>query len=118
MDEKIDLEQKITELQQSGNNWLEPMREFIKASSQAKNSVNLENNQELLSFLKNIASNFLLKGKKFRFEAKIGWRVLAQSAPFSNWRRGRDSNPRYPCEAHTLSRRARSTAPAPLRSIQ
>jgi site-specific DNA recombinase len=47
-----------------GNNWLEPMREFIKASSQAKNSVDLENNQEVLSFLKNIGSNFLLKGKK------------------------------------------------------
>jgi site-specific DNA recombinase len=70
------------------------MREFIKASNQAKDSIDFENNQEVLSFLKNIGSNFILKGKKFRFEAKIGWRVLAQSAPFSNWRREWDSNPR------------------------
>ena len=26
------------------------------------------------------------KDKKFRFEAKINWYVLAQSAPFPNWR--------------------------------
>jgi len=31
-----------------------------------------------------------MKGKKFRFEAKIDWRVLTQSAPFPNWRRGLD----------------------------
>ena len=33
------------------------------------------------------------------------------------WRRGRDSNPRYPFEAHTLSKRARSAAPSPLRKF-
>ena len=32
------------------------------------------------------------------------------------WRMGRDSNPRYPFGVHTLSRRARSTTPAPIRS--
>ena len=30
------------------------------------------------------------------------------------WRRGRDSNPRYPFGVHTLSRRAPSTARSPL----
>ena len=33
----------------------------------------------------------------------------------SEWRMGRDSNPRYPFGVHTLSRRARSTTPAPIR---
>ena len=32
------------------------------------------------------------------------------------WRRGRDSNPRYPFEVHTLSKRARSATPPPLRN--
>ena len=31
-----------------------------------------------------------------------------------NWRRGRDSNPRYAFGVHTLSRRAPSTARTPL----
>ena len=30
------------------------------------------------------------------------------------WRRGRDSNPRGPCEPYALSRRACSSTPAPL----
>ena len=100
VDRSIDLDQKITKLERSGNNRLEPMREFIKTSSQAKNSVDLENNQEIVSFLKNIGSNFLLKGKTVRFEAKIGWRVLAKSRGFRNWRREGDSNPRDPRGLH------------------
>ena len=37
--------------------------------------------------------------KKFQFALKIGWRALASGEPtktFPNWRRGRDSNSRYP----------------------
>jgi len=30
-------------------------------------------------------SNFILKDKKFQFEAKIGWRPLLKKAPFNNW---------------------------------
>ncbi len=100
---RIDLDQKITKLEQSGNNRLEPIREFIIASSQAKNSVDLNNNQEIVSFLKNIGSNFLLKGKTVRWEAETGWRVLAKSRGFRNWRRGRDSNPRNGYPINTLA---------------
>ena len=32
------------------------------------------------------------------------------------WRRGRDSNPRYPCKAHTISSRAQSATLSPLQS--
>ena len=34
---------------------------------------------------------------------------------FKNWRRGRDSNPRYAINVYTLSRRATSTTHPPLR---
>src|SRR3569623_2315845 len=36
----------------------------------------------------------------------------------TNWRRGRDSNPRYAFGVHTLSRRAPSTARTPLRASE
>lgn len=36
------------------------------------------------------------KDKKFNFAPKIGWRVLAQSASFSDWRRGWDSGANAP----------------------
>ena len=88
---------KIKDFEQKGNNWLEPMKEMILASSQAKILLSQSDNQEIRAFLKNIGSNFILKDKKFQFALKIGWRALAEGEPtktFPNWRRGWDSNPR------------------------
>ena len=97
LNEKLDIQQKIRDFEQKGNNWLEPMKEMILASSQAKILLSQSDNQEIRSFLKNIGSNFILKDKTFRFEGQKGWRTLAEGEPtetFSNWRRRRDSNPR------------------------
>ncbi len=97
LNEKQDILGKIRDLEQKGNNWLEPMKEMILASSQAKILLSQSDNQEIRAFLKNIGSNFILKDKKFQFALKIGWRALAEGEPtktFPNWRRGRDSNPR------------------------
>ena len=58
---------------------------------------------QIKEFLKNVGSNFILKGKKFDFEPKIcpvvSFALLLGSAgkpatTFSNWRKGWDSNPR------------------------
>ncbi|KKS22474.1 MAG: Recombinase, partial [Candidatus Roizmanbacteria bacterium GW2011_GWC2_41_7] len=86
---------KIRDFEQKGNNWLEPMKEMILASSQAKILLSQSDNQEIRAFLKNIGSNFILKDKKFQFALKIGWRALAEGEPtktFPNWRRVQDSN--------------------------
>ena len=89
LNEKLDIQQKIKDLEQKGNNWLEPMKEMIFASSQAKILLSQNDNQEIRAFLKNIGSNFILKDKKFQFAPKIGWRALAEDEPtkkFPNWR--------------------------------
>lgn len=36
LNEKLEIQQKIKDFEQTGNNWLEPMKEMILASSQAK----------------------------------------------------------------------------------
>ena len=72
---KLDIEQKIRDFEQTGNNWLEPMREVILLSSQAKILLLQGDKIEIRQFLKNVGSNFILKGKKFDFEPKIGWRA-------------------------------------------
>ena len=95
LNEKLEIQQKIRDFEQIGNNWLEPMKEMILASSQAKILLSQSDNSQIRTFLKNIGSNFILKGKKFQFEGKIGWRALLNSPQNTNWRRGRDSNPRY-----------------------
>ncbi len=86
LNDKLDIQQKIKDFEQNGNNWLEPMREMILASSQAKILLSQGDNFKILTFLKNIGSNFILKDKKFRFHWKIGWRALAEGEPFPNWR--------------------------------
>src|SRR3989344_871446 len=72
--EKLDIEQKIKDFEQTGNNWLEPMKEVILLSSQAKILLSQGDKTEIRQFLKNVGSNFILKGKKIDFEPKNGWR--------------------------------------------
>jgi hypothetical protein len=63
LNEKLEIEQKIRDFEQKGNNWLEPMKEMILASSQAKILLSQSDNQQIRSFLKNVGSNFILKDK-------------------------------------------------------
>ena len=75
LNEKLDIEQKIRDFEQMRNNWLEPMKEMIFEAKQAKILLSQGDNQQILTFLKNVGSNFILKDKKFNFAFKIGWRV-------------------------------------------
>ena len=89
LNEKLDIEQRIQDFEQTGNNWLEPMKEMIFEAKQAKILLSQGDNQQILTFLKNVGSNFILKDKKFNFAPKIGWRALAEGSPnfaFTNWR--------------------------------
>ena len=107
LNEKLDIEQKIKDFEQTGNNWLEPMKEMILASSQAKILLSQGDKTEIRQFLKNVGSNFILKGKKFDFEPKIGWRARVAGEPnssFTNWRKGWDLNPRSASSADTAFR--------------
>ena len=106
LNEKLDTEQKIRDFERMGNNWLEPIREMIFEAKQAKILLSQGDNQQILTFLKNVGSNFILKDKKFNFAFKIGWRARVAGEPnasFSNWRRGRDSNPRDSLKPNTLA---------------
>lgn len=76
--EKLEIEQRIRDFEQSGNNWLEPMREMIFEAKQAKILLSQGNNQQAREFLKNVGLNFILKDKKFNFEAAIGWWAFAE----------------------------------------
>ena len=106
LNEKLDIEQKVKDFEQTGNNWLEPMKEVILLSSQAKILLSQGDKTEIRQFLKNAGPNFILKGKKFDFEPKIGWRARVAGEPnssFPNWRKEWDSNPRRALTLNTLA---------------
>ena len=94
--EKADIEQEIRDFEQKGNNWLEPMREVILLSSQAKILLSQGDKTQIRAFLKNVGSNFMLNSKRLESSAKNGWRARVAGEPmtsFPNWRREWDSNP-------------------------
>ena len=72
VNEKVRIEDKFAQLRGEGLVWLEPMREFILLSKQAKKVAISRDLLEIKNSMKNICSNFLLKGKTLRFEAPFG----------------------------------------------
>jgi hypothetical protein len=50
------------------------MKKMIFEAKQAKILLSQSDNQQILTFLKNVGSNFILKDKKLNFALKIGWR--------------------------------------------
>lgn len=87
------LDRTETELRQKGSFWLEPMKEFLLLNKQAKNLASRGEPAELRAFLKNIGSNFLLKGRKLGYEAKIGWSSARDFRSFTDWCWREDSDP-------------------------
>ena len=94
INEKVALQEKIAEINNKGNSWLEPLRDFILTSKLAKKTAREGDLIELRAFLKNIGSNFRLKGKTFLWLANFGWDKAARSAAYPNWWAGLDSNQR------------------------
>ena len=91
---KAGIEQEIRDATQKQAHWIEPMREMILRSKQAKTLLHTENLSEIPAFLKTAGSNWLLKGAAVRCEAKKGWRVLRQRGRFRTWWVRWDLNPR------------------------
>ena len=91
---RVSLNQDIKDAEQNRIHWLEPMRELIIRSREAKKLLTTENHSEFPTFLKTIGTNFVLKGNAVQWEAAIGWRVLAHSRGFRDWWVRWDLNPR------------------------
>ena len=77
LNDKADIEEEIRDFEQKGNNWLEPMREVILASSQAKILLSQGDRSQIRAFLKNVYSNFILNSKQLDFLAQNGGRAIS-----------------------------------------
>ena len=85
INKKIGLEEKIKRINNQGDNWLEPMRDFILRSRLAKKTADEGDLSQFKAFLKNIGSNFILQGGKFEFLAEFEWALACRRQAFSNW---------------------------------
>ena len=89
---KVDLDQKIARAERNHCEWLEPCRQMILRSKEAKSLLHTENLREIPTFLKQTGLNWALKEDAVRYKAKIGWRVLRASPESRDWWTILDSN--------------------------
>src|SRR3989339_493289 len=107
---KKDLEEKISAFGRKSNNRFELAIAFLKDANQAEKYAQQENPERIRDFLKKIGSNFRIADRTLARDFKNAFKIAekyhaealcaeASNLDFSkcdSWRRGRDSNPRYP----------------------
>ena len=101
---KKELQERFRDFADEGNNWFEPAKEFVTSLSRAHSIAREGNLESQKEFLEKIGSNFILKERRLIFSADSPYRGYLSCAPYPNWRRGWDSNPRT-LSSHTLSKR-------------
>ena len=108
LDHRMELKEKIHEIEDKGVSWLEPARAWVKSLNQAEKLVRSGDKSEMTTFLKQIGSNHILIDKSFSFSQKNPFQILAErrvprreltssNLHFPNWRKEKDSNPRCHC---------------------
>ena len=104
LDQRVELKDKIHEIEDKGVSWLEPARAWVKSLNQAEKLLSFGDMREMTAFLKQIGSNHILIDKSFSFSPKKPFQILCErrvprrelsssNLHFPNWRRVRDSNP-------------------------
>ena len=103
LDQRVELKEKIHEIEDKGVSWLEPARAWVKSLNQADKLLSSGDKSEMTTFLKQIGSNHILIDKSFSFSPKKPFQILAERRvprrevelsflQNSNWRRREDSN--------------------------
>ena len=100
LDHRVELREKIREIEDKGVFWLEPARAWIKSLNQAEKLLSSRDKSEMTTFLKQIGSNHILIDKSFSFSPKNEYKLAAERSEaassglqFPYWCPGRDSNP-------------------------
>ena len=102
--QKVELEQKISNLEQGKAQLLEPVKNWIFQANQPEKWAIEDNWLEMKSFLKKACSNRILKGQTLTMTFREPWNYLAEtnltarsardfSNPNSRWWRRRELNP-------------------------
>ena len=105
---KAELRGKLEALEENRANRFEPAIQFVQEAKNATILLAERNPEKNRDFLRKIGSNFHVAEKSLSVEFKSPWKIVAdfnyqrspvlaacgEKSQISNWRRGRDSNPR------------------------
>ncbi|MBI2639758.1 MAG: hypothetical protein HYW90_02610 [Candidatus Sungbacteria bacterium] len=78
LDHRVELKEKINEIEDKGVSWLEPARAFVKSLNQAEKLLSSGDKSEMTTFLKQIGSNHILIDKSFSFSPQKPFEILAE----------------------------------------
>jgi len=78
LDQRVELKEKIREIENGSVSWLEPARAWVKSLNQAENLIKSGDKAEMTTFLKQIGSNHILFDKSFSFSPKKPFQILAE----------------------------------------
>ena len=99
VNEKVRIQENITNIETRGVSWLEPAREFVLSLNQAANLLSHNDLSGMTAFLKNIGANHSLRNRQFEFSPKLQYAraaSLCEAASsdllFPFWCSGEDSN--------------------------
>src|SRR3989344_6405553 len=81
LDQRVELKEKIHEIEDKDVSWLEPARTWVKSLNQADKLLSSGDKSEMTTFLKQIGSNHILIDKSFSFSPKKPFQILAYLPP-------------------------------------
>ncbi len=93
LNKKKNLQERLRDFADEGNNWFEPAKEFVTSLNRAYYIVCEGNLEPQKEFLQKIGSNFILKERRLNFSTEGTLHHYLSNAPYPSWRRGWDSNP-------------------------
>ena len=83
--QKLALKQKKTDFGQKWNNWIEPLRQWVRDAHNAEKLAVSNDFDEIKSFVGKIGTNRLLTNKNASLTCGVSWRVLADCPQNPAW---------------------------------
>ncbi len=94
--QKLALNQKKADFGQKGNNWIEPLKQWVRDAHHAEKLAASNDYDEIKSFVGKIGTNRRLTNKNASLAFGDSWRTLAEKSENSTWLGRQDSNLRMP----------------------
>ena len=85
VNEKKELQERVRDFADEGNNWFEQAKGFVTSLTEARYVLNEGNLESKKEFLKKIGSNFILKERRLIFSTEGTFRPYLSNAPYPDW---------------------------------
>ena len=83
LNQKIEISEKLKDFEQKGYSWLEPAKNFILTSNEAKNVASGTDLTEKAEFFKKVGSNLILADKNIKYFPRPAWKILGNLPRFA-----------------------------------